>query len=59
MTPKQEAALRARVRQAIEREGIGKVAAKVQVGPPTLWRFVSGAGRTHKGTLKLIEEALR
>lgn len=59
LTPKELRALRDKTKAAIERDGIGAVAAKVQVGPPTLWRFVSGVGRTHKGTVKLIEEALK
>jgi hypothetical protein len=54
-----EAALRAKVKTAIERDGIGAVAAKAQLQPPTIWRFVSGIGRTHKGTLRLIEEAFK
>lgn len=54
-----ETELRERVRQAIEKDGIGVVSAKVQVGPPTLYRFVSGTGRTHRGTIKLIEDAFK
>lgn len=54
-----EAALREKVKAAIQRDGIGVVAAKVQLQPPTIWRFVAGIGKTHKGTLKLIEEAFK
>ncbi len=54
-----EDVLRDRVKRAIENDGIGKVAARAQLQPPTIWRFVAGIGRTHKGTLKLLEEAFK
>jgi len=52
-------ALRERVKDAIENDGIGAVAARAQLQPPTIWRFVSGIGNTHKGTLRLLEEAFK
>lgn len=49
--------LRARVRAAIEKDGIGAVSTKTGCLSSTLWRFVSGVGRTQRGTLRLIEDA--
>ena len=59
MTPSEVAKLRARVKAAIESDGIGKVAAKVQCQPPTIWRFVAGSGRTNRGTLLQIAQAMK
>ncbi|MDE2022199.1 MAG: hypothetical protein KGI71_04815 [Patescibacteria group bacterium] len=59
MTPAEVAKLRARVKAAIDADGIGEVAARVQCQPPTLWRFVSGAGRTNRGTLLQIAEGMK
>lgn len=58
MTPAEITKLRARVKAAIDADGIGKVAARVQCQPPTIWRFVAGVGRTNRGTLLQIQQAM-
>jgi hypothetical protein len=49
--------LRAKVKAAIDRDGLLKTAARIGVQPPTLQRYLSKSGESHKGTVALVERA--
>ena len=59
MTPTQLQRLRDKLRAAVERDGIGAVSRRVEVQPVTILRFLSGAGKAHRGTVKQIAEGLK
>ena len=49
--------LRAAVKRAIDREGLVKLAKRLQIVPGTLQRFALG-GNSHRGTVAQIEKGL-
>lgn len=59
MTPREIETLKGKLRRSIARDGIGAVCKRVEVQPSTLLRFLSGAGQSHRGTVRQIAEGLK